>query len=151
MPPFCIAAEMLASPVEDTRMPPRSDRPHMPRAIWSPSQVMEPAGAREVWLPLNRDIRYKTGNINERFHWLRRVDAAGWGANQLLLVTFHQMASCRMGASRRTSVVDAEHRVWGIRNLYVADASTFPSASGVNPMLTVMAIAHRAAGVIASH
>jgi len=56
-----------------------------------------------------------------------------------------------MGASARTSVVDAEHRVWGIRGLYVADASTFPSASGVNPMLTVMAIAHRAAGVIATH
>jgi choline dehydrogenase-like flavoprotein len=55
-----------------------------------------------------------------------------------------------MGASARTSVVDAEHQVWGIRGLYVADASVFPSASGVNPMLTVMAIAHRAAGIIAS-
>jgi choline dehydrogenase-like flavoprotein len=33
----------------------------------------------------------------------------------------------------------------------VADASTFPSASGVNPMLTVMAMAHRAAAVIATH
>lgn len=86
-----------------------------------------------------------------REEWLARVDAAGWGANQLLLVTFHQMASCRMGASARTSVVDAEHRVWGIRGLYVADASVFPSASGVNPMLTVMAIAHRAARAIATH
>src|SRR2546422_7725507 len=34
--------------------------------------------------------------------------------------------------------------------LYVADASTFPSASGVNPMLTIMGIAHRAAGIIAA-
>jgi choline dehydrogenase-like flavoprotein len=129
----------------------RYDRAHMRKAIASAAQVMEAAGAREVWLPLNRDIRYRTGNVDARFHWLRSIDAAGWGANQLLLVTFHQMASCRMGANKRTSVVDAEHRVWGIRNLYVADASTFPSASGVNPMLTVMAIAHRAAGVIASH
>jgi choline dehydrogenase-like flavoprotein len=79
------------------------------------------------------------------------VDAAGWGPNEILLVTFHQMASCRMGANARTSVVDAEHRVWGIRGLYVADASVFPSASGVNPMLTVMGIAHRAAGAIAAH
>ncbi|HET9386215.1 MAG TPA: GMC family oxidoreductase [Gemmatimonadales bacterium] len=129
----------------------RYDRVHMRKAIASASQVIEAAGAREVWLPLARDIRYRTGNVDERYHWLRRVDAAGWGPNQLLLVTFHQMASCRMGASKRTSVVDAEHRVWGIRNLYVADASTFPGASGVNPMLTVMAIAHRAAGAIASH
>ena len=56
-----------------------------------------------------------------------------------------------MGTSPRTSVVDAEHLVWGIRGLYVADASTFPSASGVNPMLTVMGIAHRAARLIATH
>jgi choline dehydrogenase-like flavoprotein len=94
-------------------------------------------------------VSYRPGQ-NAREDWLKRVDAAGWGPNQLLLVSFHQMASCRMGASRKTSVVDAENRVWGIRNLYVADASTFPSASGVNPMLTVMAIAHRAAGVIAT-
>jgi choline dehydrogenase-like flavoprotein len=56
-----------------------------------------------------------------------------------------------MGSSARSSVVDDENRVWGMQNLFVADASTFPSASGVNPMLTVMAIAHRAAGVIAAH
>jgi choline dehydrogenase-like flavoprotein len=56
-----------------------------------------------------------------------------------------------MGANPRTSVVDAEHRVWGVKGLYVADASIFPSASGVHPMLTVMGIAHRAAGAIASH
>ena len=61
------------------------------------------------------------------------------------------MASCRMGSSARNSVVDAENRVWGMQNVFVADASTFPSASGVNPMLTVMAIAHRAAAFIAAH
>jgi len=61
------------------------------------------------------------------------------------------MSSCRMGASARSSVVDPEHRVWGVKGLYVADASAFPTASGVNPMLSVMAIAHRAAGVIATH
>jgi choline dehydrogenase-like flavoprotein len=60
------------------------------------------------------------------------------------------MASCRMGASARTSVVDQDHQVWGIPGLYVADASTFPASSGVNPMLTIMAMAHRAAAVIAA-
>jgi choline dehydrogenase-like flavoprotein len=58
------------------------------------------------------------------------------------------MASCRMGADPRTSVVNAENQVHGVRGLYVADASVFPTASGVNPMLTVMGIAHRAAGII---
>ena len=60
------------------------------------------------------------------------------------------MASYRMGASPETSVVNPENQVWGVPGLYAADASTFPSASGVNPMLTIMGIAHRAAGLIAS-
>jgi choline dehydrogenase-like flavoprotein len=133
----------------------RYDRAHLRRAIAGAAEVLEAAGAREIWLPLSRAITYRPGRRGRtggaREEWLRRVDAAGWGANELLLVTFHQMASCRMGTNARTSVVDAEHRVWGIRGLYVADASVFPTASGANPMLTVMGIAHRAAGVIASH
>lgn len=145
-----VSVDREGLPVVDYHLS-RYDRAHLRQAIASAAQVIEAAGAREIWLPLARDVRYQPGSPNAREDWLRRVEAAGWGPNQLLLVTFHQMASCRMGASKRTSVVDAEHRVWGIRNLYVADASTFPSASGVNPMLTVMAIAHRAAGVIASH
>jgi len=115
----------------------RYDARHLRRAIAAAAELLEAAGAREIWVP--------------RKNWLRRVDSAGWGPNQLLLVTFHQMASCRMGGDARTSVVDAEHRVWGIRGLYIADASVFPTSSGVNPMLTVMGIAHRAAGVIAGH
>ena len=135
--------------VVDYRLSPYDGR-HLRRALGAAAEVLEAAGAREIWAPLARAVTYRPGARSAREDWLRRVDRAGWGANQLLLVTFHQMASCRMGARRRTSVVDAEHRVWGIRGLYVADASAFPSASGVNPMLTVMAIAHRAAGVIAT-
>ena len=130
----------------------RYDRVHLRRAIAAAAELLEAAGARDIWLPLARDVSYRPGGgANARQDWLRRVDAAGWGPNEILLVTFHQMASCRMGANAQVSVVDAEHRVWGIRGLYVADASVFPSASGVNPMLTVMGIAHRAAAVIATH
>ena len=129
----------------------RYDAAHLRRAIAAAAELLEAAGAREIWVPLARLITYRPGTANARQDWLRRVESAGWGPNQLLLVSFHQMASCRMGDDARTSVVDAEHRVWGIRGLYVADASVFPTSSGVNPMLTVMGIAHRAAGVIAAH
>jgi len=143
-----VRVDREGNPIVDYRLS-RYDRRHLRRAISAAAELMEAAGARDIWLPLAQPVSYRPGK-NAREDWLKRVDRAGWGPNQLLLVTFHQMASCRMGASRKTSVVDAENRVWGIRNLYVADASTFPSASGVNPMLTVMAIAHRAAGVIAT-
>ena len=129
----------------------RYDRAHLRRAIGAAAEVLEAAGARDIWVPLARDVSYRPGSNAAREDWLRRVDAAGWGPNELLLVTFHQMASCRMGTNAAASVVDPDHRVWGTRGLYVADASTFPSASGVNPMLTVMAMAHRAAAVMVTH
>jgi choline dehydrogenase-like flavoprotein len=145
-----VTVDRDGNPIIDYRLS-RYDAGHLRRALDGAAELLEAAGAHEIWAPLARFISYRPGSNGGRQDWLARVDAAGWGPNELLLVTFHQMASCRMGASRRTSVVDAENRVWGIRNLYVADASTFPSASGVNPMLTVMAIAHRAAGIIATH
>ncbi|EED22370.1 long chain fatty alcohol oxidase, putative [Talaromyces stipitatus ATCC 10500] len=52
----------------------------------------------------------------------------------------HQMGTCRMSNSPKNGVVDPDGQVWGTEGLYVADASVFPSASGVNPMVTNMAI-----------
>ena len=53
----------------------------------------------------------------------------------------HQMGTCRMSISPRTGVVDPQGKVWGVEEgLYVCDASVFPSASGVNPMVTNMGV-----------
>jgi choline dehydrogenase-like flavoprotein len=65
--------------------------------------------------------------------------------NRLPLFTAHQMGTCRLGADRATSVADPYGEVHGVRGLFIADASGFPSASGVNPMLSVMALAYRVA------
>lgn len=50
------------------------------------------------------------------------------------------MGSNRMSVYPQDGVVDPQGRVWGTEGLYVSDASIFPSASGVNPMVTNMAI-----------
>jgi len=53
-----------------------------------------------------------------------------------------------MGNSPKTSVVKTTGETWEVKDLYVADASTFPTASGVNPMLTTFSIAHSIAQFI---
>ena len=62
----------------------------------------------------------------------------------IALFSAHQMGTARMGASAADGVLDPEGCVYGVEGLVVTDASAFPSASGVNPMLTIMALAHRA-------
>lgn len=61
---------------------------------------------------------------------------------------YHACGTCRMGTSPDDSVTDAQGRVWGLENLYVADASLFPTSSGVNPSLTIAANALRVADKI---
>jgi len=57
----------------------------------------------------------------------------------------HEMGTARMGSDPATSVVDADCRSWDIRNLWICDGSVFPTSGGVNPSLTIQAIACRTA------
>jgi choline dehydrogenase-like flavoprotein len=59
--------------------------------------------------------------------------------------TAHMNGGCRMGDDPRTSVVNADCRTWDIPNLWVCDGSVFPTVGGVNPSLTIQAIACRTA------
>lgn len=60
----------------------------------------------------------------------------------------HVMGTCRMGPDPRTSVVDAFGRFHDVENLVCADASVFVTSAGFNPMLTIVALAVRAAGAL---
>jgi choline dehydrogenase-like flavoprotein len=59
--------------------------------------------------------------------------------------TCHLAGTARMGFDRETSVVNADCRSWDIPNLWVCDGSVFPTTGGVNPSLTITAIAMRTA------
>ncbi|KAL3457543.1 hypothetical protein BJX64DRAFT_268680 [Aspergillus heterothallicus] len=75
--------------------------------------------------------------------WISTVRSLGTLDNEkAVFASAHQIGTCRMGRSSKDSVVDPDGRVWGVDGLYVCDASVFPSASGANPMITNMAIAH---------
>lgn len=59
--------------------------------------------------------------------------------------TAHLMGTLRFGADPRASVCDASGRLHDVGNLYAGDGSLFPTSSGFNPTLTVVALAYRVA------
>ncbi|CAD6884231.1 unnamed protein product [Tilletia controversa] len=73
--------------------------------------------------------------------WQNKIKSVGLGIYTATVGSAHQMASCRMSSHPRLGALDSEGRVWGAKNLWVADASCLPEASGVNPMVTTMATA----------
>ena len=58
--------------------------------------------------------------------------------------TAHILGGCCMGDSRETGVIDHQHRVFGYDGLYVVDGSAVSANPGVNPSLTITALAERA-------
>lgn len=81
--------------------------------------------------------------------WLALIRKKGVTTPDTTFGSAHQMGSCRMSSKPKAGVVDPKCRVWGTRGLYVMDASVFPSASGVNPMVTNMAITDHTSRILA--
>jgi choline dehydrogenase-like flavoprotein len=64
-----------------------------------------------------------------------------WGPNQIGMFSAHVNGTCRMGTDPRESGCTPEGERHGVRGLYVADGSLFPTAPGVNPQAAIMALA----------
>ncbi|MBI4818207.1 MAG: GMC family oxidoreductase N-terminal domain-containing protein [Deltaproteobacteria bacterium] len=79
----------------------------------------------------------------------RALEDRGIRGSQLAALGAHPLGTCAMGANAERGVVDFEHRVFGFENLYVVDGSSVPTSLGVNPQMTIMAMATRAAELLA--
>ena len=90
-----------------------------------------------VTTELRRDIEERLRVTRESFEAAlapRRMEDFG-------MYAAHPMSSCRMAADPAKSVVGVDGQAHGLRDLYLADASVFPSSLGRNPQLTTMAVA----------
>jgi choline dehydrogenase-like flavoprotein len=70
------------------------------------------------------------------------------GPSDFVWTSYHPLGTCRMGRDPRTSVVGLDHEVHDVPGLYVVDGSTVRGPIGVNPQMTIMAMATRAAARI---
>ncbi len=120
------------------------DTGHLRTGIDGAAQILEAAGARRIFTSHARFVAYEPGNgARERF--MAYADAVGYGPGQIHLGSFHIMGSARMGGSPATSACNPDGQTWEVRDLYVFDGSAFPTASGVNPQISIQAIAHMGA------
>lgn len=100
-------------------------------------------GAEEIIVAGRAVKPWKKGDDFEA--WKRTVEAVDPGCYG----SAHQMGSNRMASSASTGVCAPNGAVFGVSGVYCADASVLPSASGVNPMITTMAVARKIArGVV---
>lgn len=81
---------------------------------------------------------------------LAKLDAAPWEPMRVALYSAHPMGGCAMGKDPARAVVDPSLRHHGLDNLWVVDGSVFPTSLGVNPQLTILALARWAAEGIAA-
>jgi choline dehydrogenase-like flavoprotein len=101
------------------------------------------AGAEEIWTGHARRVGWRRGDDFDAF--VERVESAPYGPNDVAIFTAHQMGACRMGADPATSVANGRGELHDVRGVWIGDASAFPTAPGVNPMVSIMALSHRTA------
>jgi choline dehydrogenase-like flavoprotein len=120
---------------------------HVRRGVEGAAEIHEAAGAQRIFSSHSREVAYRPGG-RAREQFMRDADTCGWDTGHCTYGSFHIMGSARMGGSPETSACNPRGEAWEVRNLYVCDASAFPTASGVNPMISIESIAHmNAAGI----
>jgi len=111
-------------------------------------RLHEAAGAERV-ISIGRSApTWERGDDLDTF--IEAVTTHSLAPREFGIFTAHQMGSCRMGSDPATSVANPFGELHDTPGVWIGDASAFPTASGVNPMITIMALAHRTAEAIAA-
>jgi choline dehydrogenase-like flavoprotein len=111
------------------------------------ARLHQAAGASEIFTLHARELRWRHGEDFEDYVAL--LESASYQPNDVTCFTAHQMGSCRMGTDPSDSVADGRGELHDVKGAWIGDASAFPTAPGVNPMISIMALAHRTADEIA--
>lgn len=122
----------------------KSDEKNLKRGVDKLLRILAAAGAEEIGTHncRGRSINVKQVSSHSFEKFVKEESSRTLSDLSTPLCSAHQMGSCRMGVDPRNSVVNQMGETWEVEGLYVADSSVFPTALGVNPMVTVQAIAY---------
>ncbi|MFK7990403.1 MAG: GMC family oxidoreductase N-terminal domain-containing protein, partial [Sandaracinaceae bacterium] len=116
----------------------RQDRRAMFKGIRLLAETFFAAGAEEVFLP----VLGADGFDADAF---RRFDLEGVPGRRVECSSQHPLGSCQLSATASRGAVDPDGRLWDAENVFLCDGSVLPTSLGVNPQLTIMAMATRIA------
>ncbi|WP_330231510.1 FAD-dependent oxidoreductase [Nocardia sp. NBC_00508] len=139
--PGSVAIDRSGEPFVEYRLS-DYDAAHMHTGIVGAASILEAAGARRIFSGHQAGISYEPGTRGSHADFAAACQAAGYGPGQCSMGALHIMGSARMGGSPDISATDPDGATWEVPNIVVADASSFPTASGVNPMVSIEAIAY---------
>lgn len=128
----------------------RRDAERMQAGVAGASRILDAAGAVRMFSGHQVGIDWTRASGEPLEAFIARCAAEGYAPGHCSMAALHIMGSARMGGSAGTSAVDPDGATWEVPNIIVADASTFPTSSGVNPMISIEAIAHMTANRLAS-
>src|SRR4051794_4169770 len=123
------------------------DLKHSRIAIEKIIRLHEAAGAQEIMSLAGGLPRWRRGDNLERF--IERAQRVPQRAGGQRLFSAHQMGTARMGKDPQTSVAGPFGELHDVKGVWIGDGSAFPTPSGTNPMVTIMALARRTAFAIA--
>ncbi|MGI8864118.1 MAG: FAD-dependent oxidoreductase [Solirubrobacteraceae bacterium] len=124
------------------------DRRLMIRAHVELARLHHAAGAPEIRTLHAEELCWRADSGEPFEDFVGRIERASYGPADLTVFTAHQMGSCRLGSDAGTSVADGRGELHDVGGVWVGDGSAFPTAPGVNPMVSIMSLAHRTAAEI---
>jgi choline dehydrogenase-like flavoprotein len=119
------------------------DRAVAARAHVELARLHRVRGAREIFTFHGRDLGWRGSEDFDAY--LARLEA---GPHDRTAYSAHQMSSCRLGSDPESAVADSRGELHDVPGVWIGDAAALPTAPGVNPMLTIMALARRTAHAI---
>ena len=110
-------------------------------------RMHDAAGARQIFVLAGGMPVWRPGDDLDAF--VEQVKKIPLRAGGYKLFSAHQMGTCRMGTDPDTSVANPWGELHDVKGVFIGDGSAFPTPSGVNPMVSIMALAHRTAEAMA--
>jgi hypothetical protein len=120
----------------------RRDTARMLKAMGVLCEVFLAAGARRVY-PMIPGME-ELSTLDE----LKKLRAMDVAASAFDVTAYHPLGTCRIGTDPKTSVLGPDFEAHEVERLFVADGSAVPSPLGVNPQMTIMAMALQAGEII---